>query len=340
MFEFAWPWVWVLLPLPLLVRMFAPAAAVGSSNALKVPFIDQMERAVGHHTGKVRASRQGKLLLALLIWSLFVASAAKPQWLGDPIAQQLEGRDLVLAVDLSESMLEKDFRLNGRLINRLVATKVVTGDFIERREGDRIGLILFAGQAYYQAPLTHDRQTVKTFLDEAQAGLAGKSTAIGDAIGLAVKRFKELESKQRILILLTDGTNNAGVLDPMAAAQLAKDFGVKVYTIGVAGGGQLAGPGGDVRSLLNDYLAATPQSSIDERTLKAIANKTGGQYFSAGNLKELAGIYSALDELEPVEQDSEFYRPIEPLFHWPLLLGLLLCIGLLVINHRMFGREG
>ncbi|MGI1671268.1 MAG: VWA domain-containing protein [Neptuniibacter sp.] len=337
MFEFAWPWVWILLPLPVLVRILAPATALGTSNALKVPFIGQMERAVGKHAGTSKSSAQGKLIFALLIWTLFVASAAKPQWLGDPIAQQLEGRDLVLAVDLSESMLEKDFRFQGQLINRLVATKIVTGDFIERREGDRIGLILFAGQAYYQAPLTHDRKTVKTFLDEAQAGLAGKSTAIGDAIGLAIKRFKELESKQRILILLTDGTNNAGVLDPMSAAQLAKDFGVKVYTIGVAGGGQLAGPIGGEQALLNDYLNATPQSSIDEKTLQAIAQTTGGQYFSAGDLQQLAGIYAALDELEPVEQDSEFYRPIEPLFQWPLLLGLLMSMVLLVLNRRVIG---
>ncbi|MGH1461031.1 MAG: vWA domain-containing protein [Neptuniibacter sp.] len=337
MFEFAWPWVWILLPLPILVRVLAPVASLGTNNALKVPFIDQMERAVGKQIGTTKASPQGKLIFALLVWSLFVAAAAKPQWLGEPIAQQLEGRDLVLAVDLSESMLAKDFRFNGRLINRLVATKIVTSDFIDRRVGDRIGLILFAGQAYYQAPLTHDRETVKIFLNEAQSGLAGRATAIGDAIGLAVKRFKEQNSKQRIVILLTDGTNNAGVLEPMAAAQLAKDFDVKVYTIGVAGGGQLAGPIGGARAMLNDYMNATPQSSIDEKTLQAIADKTGGMYFSANNLEQLAGIYTELDKLEPVEQDSDFYRPIEPLYHWPLLVGLLLSMVWLALNGRDIG---
>jgi Ca-activated chloride channel family protein len=335
MFEFASLWAWLLLPLPLLVRRFLPTAMADNRNALKVPFIDQMERAVGQHSGTAKSPRQARLMLALLIWALFVASAAKPQWLGEPIPQQLQGRDLVLAVDLSESMLEKDFRFNGRLINRLTATKIVTGDFIERREGDRIGLILFAGQAYFQAPLTHDRQTVKTFLDEAQSGLAGRATAIGDAIGLAVKRFKELESQQRIVVLLTDGTSNAGTLEPMTAADLAKDFGVKVYTIGVAGDEQRSGSMG---SLLSGYLNAPQRSAIDEKTLKAIADKTGGQYFSANNLEQLAGIYAALDELEPVEQDSEFYRPIEPLFQWPLLLGLLLSMIMLALNSRAVGE--
>lgn len=334
MFEFAALWAWLLLPLPLLVRKFLPAATVGSSNALKVPFIDQMERAVGSRSGIVKTPRQGKLILALIIWTLFVAAAAKPQWLGEPIPQQLQGRDLVLAVDLSRSMLEKDFRFNGRLVNRLTATKIVSSDFIERREGDRIGLILFADHAYYQAPLTHDRKTVKSLLNEAQIGLAGVNTAIGDAIGLAVKRFKELKSTQRILILLTDGDNSAGTLEPMIAAELAKDFGVKVYTIGVAGEDPSQGA---MSALINGYLNAPQRSAIDEKTLKAIAEKTGGQYFSANNLEELAGIYSALDELEPVEQDSEFYRPIEPLFQWPLLLGLLLSTVLLVLNRRAVG---
>lgn len=329
MFEFTWPWVWILLPLPVLVRVLTPTVAIGTSNSLKIPFISQMERAVGKHTGTNKSSKQGKWILAFLIWTLFVASAAKPQWLGDPIAQQLEGRDLILAVDLSESMLAKDFKLRGQFINRLVATKIVSSDFIDRREGDRIGLILFAGQAHFQAPLTHDRDTVKTFLDEAQVGLAGKATAIGDAIGLAVKRFEELNSQQRVIILLTDGTSNAGILEPMAAAQLAKEFGVKVYTIGVAGSEQQETALSDELTQLNEYLNATPQGSVDEKTLQAIADETGGQYFSAGNIQQLAGIYAALDELEPIEQPSEFYRPIETLFHWPLVLGLLLSIVLL-----------
>ena len=214
---------------------------------------------------------------------LLLASAARPQWLGEPVAQQREARDLMLAVDLSESMLEKDFEFQGQLINRLDATRVVAGDFIERREEDRVGLILFADQAYLQSPLTYDRNTVKIFLDEARVGLAGKSTAIGDAIGLAVIRFNRLESEQRVLILLTDGTNNAGALEPMAAARLAADYGVKVYTIGVAGDGQLGGPIGTFLNR-NMYLDAIKPTSIDEKTLIDIADSTGGRYFRALSL--------------------------------------------------------
>ena len=325
MFEFAWPWLWLLAPLPFLVRAFAPPASGVSKNALKVPFIDQMERALGSQDRLVTHSRYSGFLLAFIIWILFVMAATKPQWLGEPIPQQLEGRDLVLAVDLSESMLETDFELKGQLINRLEATRLVVGDFIARRQGDRVGLVLFAEQAYVQAPLTHDRKTVKALLDEAEIGLAGKSTAIGDAIGLAVKRFQQSDSSQRILILLTDGTNNAGSLEPKVAAELAAKDGLKIYTIGVGADTRL----GLLNSLssFNSYIkASSPTSNIDEATLTAIAEQTGGKYFRARDLAQLAEIYQLLDELEPIEQDNEFYRPIEPLFHWPLLAGLLLAL--------------
>lgn len=325
MFEFAWPWLGLLIPLPIIIRIFAPATTLSNSNALNVPFIARMESAVGSAGGVGTQHNLGGFLLALTIWLLFLSAAAKPQWLGEPIPQQLEGRDLVLAVDLSESMLEKDFELQGQLINRLVATRIVAGDFIERRQGDRVGLILFAEQAYVQSPLTHDRKTVKALLDEAQIGLAGKSTAIGDAIGLAVKRFDQMKSKQRILVLLTDGANTAGVLKPMEAAELAASEGLKIYTIGVGGEGQQ-------RGLLGSFFSA--RSDIDEKTLTAIAEQTGGQYFRARDIEQLAEIYELLDQLEPVKQDADFYRPVEPLFHWPLLAGILLSFLLLGLQRR------
>ena len=325
MFEFAWPWLGLLIPLPIIIRIFAPATTLSNSNALNVPFIARMESAVGSTGGIGAQHNLGGFLLALTIWLLFLSAAAKPQWLGEPIPQQLEGRDLVLAVDLSESMLEKDFELQGQLINRLVATRIVAGDFIERRQGDRVGLILFAEQAYVQSPLTHDRKTVKALLDEAQIGLAGKSTAIGDAIGLAVKRFDQMKSKQRILVLLTDGANTAGVLKPMEAAELAASEGLKIYTIGVGGEGQQ-------RGLLGSFFSA--RSDIDEKTLTAIAEQTGGQYFRARDIEQLAEIYELLDQLEPVKQDADFYRPVEPLFHWPLLAGILLSFLLLGLQRR------
>ena len=325
MFEFAWPWLGLLIPLPIIIRIYAPATTLSNGNALNVPFIARMESAVGSTGGIGAQYNLGGFLLALTIWLLFLSAAAKPQWLGEPIPQQLEGRDLVLAVDLSESMLEKDFELQGQLINRLVATRIVAGDFIERRQGDRVGLILFAEQAYVQSPLTHDRKTVKALLDEAQIGLAGKSTAIGDAIGLAVKRFDQMKSKQRILVLLTDGANTAGVLKPMEAAELAASEGLKIYTIGVGGEGQQ-------RGLLGSFFSA--RSDIDEKTLTAIAEQTGGQYFRARDIEQLADIYELLDQLEPVKQDADFYRPVEPLFHWPLLAGILLSFLLLGLQRR------
>jgi Ca-activated chloride channel family protein len=325
MFEFAWPWLWLLAPLPILVRLYAPATSAPQSNALNVPFIEQMERAVGAESTSVGKPHRAGFILALIIWLLLLGAAAKPQWLGEPVPQQLEGRDLVLAVDLSESMFEKDFQLQGRLINRLDATRIVAGDFIERRQGDRVGLILFGEQAYVQAPLTHDRKTVKALLNEAEVGLAGKSTAIGDAIGLAVKRFNTMKSKQRILILLTDGANTAGVLTPKEAAELAKSEGLKIYTIGVGRE--------EERGLLGSLFAGRPPA-IDEKTLTAIAELTGGQYFRAQDIQQLAEVYELLDELEPVEQDTDFYRPVESLFLWPLLLGIFFSFLLIGFQRR------
>ncbi|MCP4598042.1 VWA domain-containing protein [Neptuniibacter sp.] len=327
MFEFAWWWLWILLPLPWLVRHFSKPSADQGGAALQVPFLEQMEQAVGYQQGaSLQQSSRSRLILLYVIWGLLIGSVAKPQWLGEPIPQQLKGRDLMMAVDLSESMLEQDFEVNGRWVSRLAATRLVAGDFIQRREGDRVGLILFAEQAYQQAPLTHDRDTVKTLLDEAQVGLAGKATAIGDAIGLAVKRFKQMENEQRILILITDGRNTAGVLKPLQAVELAKAEGLKIYTIGVGGGSQ----GG----LLGSFL--TQGSDLDEKTLTTIAEETGGRFFRAFDLDELAEIYALLDELEPVEQDSEFFRPIDPLFQWPLYAAFVLALVLAV---SMRGRN-
>ncbi len=338
MLEFAWPWLWLLAPLPLLVRVLMPPASGVSQNALHVPFIDQMEKAVGGQRGLVSRNSYTGLILAFIVWLLLVAAVTKPQWLGEPIPQQLEGRDLVLAVDLSESMFETDFELNGQLINRLVATRIVAGDFIERRQGDRVGLILFGEQAYVQAPLTHDRKTVKALLDEAQIGLAGKSTAIGDAIGLAVKRFQQSDSQQRVLILLTDGTSNAGVLEPLTAAELAAKEGLKIYTIGVGADTRLGLLG--ALSDFNSYIqASSPTSNIDEATLTTIADTTGGKYFRARDIDQLAKIYELLDELEPIAQDNEFFRPIESLYHWPLFAALLLGFVSLILCSKHV-REG
>jgi Ca-activated chloride channel family protein len=328
-FEFAWPWLLFLLPLPWLVRWLLPSAPDAKQSRMRVPLLSYMSRALEGeaHSHTHQAMNVLPMLLATLAWAFLLASAARPQWLGEPVPQPMEGRDIMMAVDLSESMKEEDFEFKGRYINRLMATKVVAGDFIQRRKGDQIGLILFGEEAYLQAPLTRDRATVRHFLDESQIGLAGQSTAIGDAIGLAVKRFVANDTAQRILILLTDGTNTAGALDPLEAAQLAAEEQVKIYTIGI-------GRGAD--SLMSMVMRMRGMPEIDETTLKAIAEKTGGQYFRAHDLEQLTKIYALLDEMEPVAQEDEYFRPVVSLYQWPLL-GATVCLAALALVRRRLG---
>jgi Ca-activated chloride channel family protein len=260
----------------------------------------------------------------LLIWLLLVLAAARPQWIGEPLPLPLAGRDLMLAVDISGSMVEEDMVIGARVTDRLTAVKAVAGDFIERREGDRIGLILFGQQAYLQTPLTFDRETARTLLFEAAIGLAGRETAIGDAIGLAVKRLRDQPAEQRVLIPLTDGANTAGAIAPDKAAELAAEAGVRIYTIGI---------GSDRRGPFGMSLGRNP---LDERTLKAIAEQTGGRYFRARDLRELQSIYALLDELEPVESEQEGFRPVAELFAWPL--GLALALSALAALAKAFSN--
>jgi Ca-activated chloride channel family protein len=309
MLTFAWPWVFAVLPLPLIVRWLLPRAPQRPGQALRLPFFGELPGAGG--AGAARSARWRRLL-AWLAWVLLVLAAARPQWLGQPIPLPMAGRDLMLAVDISLSMTEEDMVIGGRVVDRLTAVKAVAGDFIERRQGDRIGLILFGQQAYLQTPLTFDRPTARTLLFESAVGLAGRETAIGDAIGLAVKRLRDSPAKQRVLVLLTDGTNTAGNIAPLKAAELAADAGVRIYTIGV---------GADPRSAIGRGARRSP---LDERTLQAIAERTGGRYFRTRDVAELQAIYGLLDELEPVQTDQQVFRPVDELFGWPLAAALLL----------------
>jgi Ca-activated chloride channel family protein len=224
-------------------------------------------------------------------------------------------------VDLSGSMEEQDFQLQGQWVDRLTATKAVVKGFIERRVGDRIGLILFGREAYLQTPLTFDRKTVQTLLDESVIGLAGKETAIGDSIGLAIRTLDDagVEAGRRVLILLTDGANTAGAVEPLKAADLAAQRKMVIYTIGI-GADALT-----VRSLFG-LRQINPSADLDETTLTAIADKTGGRYFRARDTEEFAQIYKILDELEPAESDERGFRPITELFFWPLGAALVLAL--------------
>ncbi|MDD2658828.1 MAG: VWA domain-containing protein [Methylococcales bacterium] len=314
MIHFEWPWLLTALPLPLLIRWLVPANIPAEQAALKVPFLDDFSEG---QTQAVSQTRQWPLLLAAIAWFLLVIACARPQWLGEPIEQAVSGRDLMLAVDLSASMEEQDFMINDKPVDRLTAIKWVANDFINRRVGDRVGLILFGTHAYLQAPLTFDRKTVQTLLDEAVIGLAGDNTAIGDAIGLAVKRLKNEPDNSRVLVLLTDGANTAGEVSPLKAAELAAANHLKIYTIGVGADEMI------VRSFFGNR-KVNPSRDLDEHTLVKIAESTGGRYFRARNTDELNNIYMLLDKLEPVEKDKQYFRPRSELFFWPLSLALSL----------------
>jgi len=321
--EFAWPWMFAVLPLPLLVRWLAPAAKPGSQAALRVPVLDEFRYGT-ENVPVQRVARPLRWLLASLAWVLLVASAARPEWLGEPLELPLTGRDLMLAVDLSGSMREDDFVLGGQRVNRLQATKAVAGDFIQRRRGDRLGLILFGERAYLQTPLTFDRDTVRTLLEESAIGLAGgEATAIGDAIGLAVKKLREHPQQSQVLVLLTDGVNNAGEVHPLKAADLAAELGLKIYTIGVGADAVL------VRDLFGTR-RVNPSRDLDEATLRAVAERTEGRYFRARDSEQLAQIYRILDQLEPAAVESRVFRPVTALYIWPL--GMALVLGLLLLS--------
>lgn len=331
MLNLIWPWVFWLLPLPFLARLLLPKSGRRQA-ALFVPFYREV-LSFERETERSGAGRKiGRWLLLLVIWCLLLAAAARPQWLGDPVPLPTVGRDLMLAVDISGSMAEEDMVLAGNRLTRLTLVKKVVNDFIERRVGDRVGLLLFGSEPYIQAPLTFDRRTVGILLNEAEIGFAGKKTSIGDAIGLAVKRLRDRPVGNRVLILLTDGSNTAGAVEPLTAAGLAAKTGVRIHAIGV----------GADEMVVRDFFGSrrvNPSADLDEETLRKIVEQTGGRYFRARNPKELEKIYQMIDELEPIEQESEIFRPVKSLFHLPLAGALILSLLWTAIMVLRFGLE-
>ena len=312
--DIEWQWVWAfgLLPLPWLVRIwFKPTGAV-SGGALIVPFWDRLNAL---DSGAVAKRSKGHWLKGLwlwMVWCLLVIACARPVSIGEAVALPREGRSLMLAVDISKSMLRKDMQLEGRRVARITAVKAVLKTFLEQRTGDKIGLVLFGSQAFLQSPLTFDVDTLQTFIDETHVGLAGDQTAIGDGLGLVVKQLEKSQG-EKVLILLSDGDNTAGSVKPEKAAAFAEKESIKVYTIAFG----------------RDFFGR----AIHSKTLNAIADITQGQSFSANNTKDLTAIYQVIDQLEKIDEDQDFYRPrTEEYFRL-----MRVALGLFVLGWLMLG---
>lgn len=313
MIEFAWAFIFWLLPLPFLVYFLLPAKKT-AQTALFIPFLQH------YQTQTVQATAANpdavNRVIMVLIWLMLIFAAAKPVQIGDAIEMPTTGRDIFLAVDISGSMQIDDMVLNGRRVDRLTMVKAVLSDFIEQRQGDRLGLVLFASNAYVQAPLTHDLATVEQLLKEALIGFAGQQTAIGDALALSTKRLMDNPADSRTVILLTDGANNAGTIAPLTAAELAQKAKVTVHTIAFGTDSSSQGFFGFTQSG-DDY---------DEATLQQIATMTHGKYFRARNRDELISIYETINELERREIDNALFHPKHDFFYWPLGIAMLLVL--------------
>jgi len=325
MLEWIWPWAFVLAPLPFLVRWLAPPVKQ-SAGAIRVPFFEELARLSGEGPGK----SSGRFLLALLMllaWLMLVAAVARPTWVGESVTLPQNGRDLMLAIDISGSMREDDMRVGQRYVSRLDSVKAVVGDFVDKRHGDRIGLILFGEQGYLQTPLTFDRDTARIQLNEALPGFAGNSTAIGDAIGLSISTLRNKPSESRVLILLTDGANTSGT-DPRDAMEIAAEAGIRIHTVGVGADTKLE------RGIFGGVRETYPSRDLDEALLSEIASLTGGEYFRARDPASMASIYAEINKLEPVPEEST-YRPIKSLFHLPLAFSLGLATVLVLMRSRL-----
>ena len=326
MIEWLWPLAFLLVPTPILVRWLIKASRK-KQPALTVPTLDGFNELSTEESFSATLSTM-KLIILWLAWILVIAAVARPQWVGEMVSLPTTGRDLMLAIDISGSMATEDMQVNDDYVDRLSVVKAVISQFLDARKGDRVGLVLFRTNAYVQAPLTFDLKSIKKLMIEAPVGIAGGKTAIGDAIGLTVKRLRERQNEEKIVILLTDGANNVGEIPPIKAAELASVDGIKIYTIGV-GAEEMRVP-----SLFGSLAGRTtnPSADLDEETLLKIAEATQGRYFRAKDTNTLAQIYELIDKLEPIEQEPETYRPFQVLYYWPLGISLCLFLSLLLID--------
>ena len=336
MFELAMPWVFIILPLPLLIWFLVPAAPNLLPAALKVPFFNALVGTIDKK--KSQRIKHGQIILLFIIWFLLLLALSGPRFVGKPQPLAREGYNIMLALDLSGSMELTDMSMHGRQASRLAVVKHAAKEFVKERASDKIGLILFGSNAYLQTPLTYDHNNVLQRLDDATVGLAGKTTSIGDAIGLAVKKLKSVPKSGRIIILLTDGVSNSGVLPPVKAALLAQSENIKVYTIGL---------GAEVSTDTMDglFFNMNATADLDEDTLKEVAKMTGGRYFRATDSKSLQNIYKIINQMVAVSQDEATIRPQHDYYPWPLSIAVFLFIywlmdrGGLIQKFNLFRRQ-
>lgn len=333
MMRFACPEAFFLLILPLLVYYILPPVKRMYGEALRIPFITDLQmikEKAGGKNGLFKADSLSSLRLLILtaVWCLLTVALARPQQVGNPLPVQNESRDILLVIDISNSMNEIDFEYKNRMYDRLSAVKNVAASFADSRTSDRIGLVLFGTRAYLQVPLTYDKQSLKDVLLETDAGMAGDSTSIGDAVGVALKNLAAENDKKanKVIILLTDGENNDGSLSLPQAVALAKEENVKVYTIGV---------GSDSMSFFGGLFSVPKNSGLDEKGLKELASETAGRYFRAKDVSSLQKIYAEIDKLEPQKSQGRFVQEIKELYYYPAGAALLLFFVLAVFIRKV-----
>ncbi|TWT81381.1 von Willebrand factor type A domain protein [Planctomycetes bacterium CA13] len=308
MLTFAYPWLLCLAPLPLLVRWLLPAS-VQRHPAVRVPFLDRIKVA-GGSTSPKKSSELGSIIKNVLVWLLLLAAVARPQWLEPPIERTVPTRDLLLLVDLSGSMDQEDFTdANGNKVNRLAAVKEVLSDFLSRREGDRVGLVVFGNAPFLQVPFTTDLSLCSQLLEETAVGMAGPKTALGDAIGLGIQLFENSDVPTKTMIALTDGNDTGSQVPPTEAARVAKDRQITIHTVAI-GDPTTAG-----------------EEKLDLESLRGVSEATGGSTFLALDRSELQGIYGRLDKIETREVNTVSHRPRRDLYFWLVAVALILSLG-------------
>ncbi|MBR6408695.1 MAG: VWA domain-containing protein [Alphaproteobacteria bacterium] len=328
MIYFVYPWLALLFFAPFLMRAFFKSDNSFNQGALKVPFLKDFsfiaKSSNSFNLNKNLKAFSKSFLFLLLIWSFLVLALMRPVSVSEPIRLQNKGRDILLVTDISTSMLEEDFSYQGRIFSRLDAVRVVVADFVQKRLNDRLGLVLFGTRAYLQVPLTFDKKALFDVLSSMQAGMAGQSTSIGDAVALALKTLNEskTDKQNQVIILLTDGESNDGNMSFAQALKLAKDEGIKIYTIGV---------GAPSFSIAQAFFGIQ-NSDLDEEGLKKLAEETKGRYFKVTNLSELADVYEKIDDLELQDYEQSVVYPQKELYFWPLLVAVFLFMSALFFS--------